>query len=302
MQLIPLHNDFGVEVRGASLLDIVCSLELHHQARAALDQHSVLVWRDQDVSDDIQATFARGFGALEKTKVGSGGTGTIYSRMNNMGPDGSVVPPSDRAMLIAKANQLWHTDSSFKALPALASVLSARVIPEEGGGTEFVSMRAAWSALSPERKAAIGDLEVLHSYATSRDKIDPLMMSAEERAALPPQRWRMTWQNPVNGCKALYLAAHAGAIAGMDDMKAKQLIHELMEHATQPERRYVHVWRPGDVVMWDNRATMHRGQPWKGRQPRSIVRVTISAEESDGLASVRPGRTLASVEADAQPA
>ena len=300
MQLIPLHDNFGVEVRGASLLDIVCSAELHREVRSAFEQHSVLVWRDQDVSDDIQATFARGFGALEKTKAGSGGAGTIYSRMSNIGPDGGVVAPSDRAMLIAKANQLWHTDSSFKPLPALASVLSARVIPAQGGGTEFVSMRAAWRALSSERKAAAGDLEVLHSYATSRDKIDPGMMSAEERAALPPQRWGMTWQNPVNGHKALYLAAHAGAVVGMDDAKGKQLIADLMEHATQPERRYLHVWRPGDVVMWDNRATMHRGQPWKGGQPRSIVRVTISAAESDGLASVRPSLTPALAEADAQ--
>ena len=301
MQLIPLHKDFGAEVRGVSLLDIVCSDEIHRKVRAAFDEYSVLVWRDQEISDDIQATFARGFGALEKTKVGSGGSGTIYSRMNNIGPDGGVVAPSDRAMLIAKANQMWHTDSSFKKLPALASVLSARVIPTEGGGTEFVSMRAAWSALPEERKAAVGDLEVIHSYATSRDKIDPKMMNAEERAALPPQQWRMTWRNPINGRKALYLAAHAGTIAGMDDDEAKQLIADLMDHATHPECRYVHVWRPGDVVMWDNRATMHRGQTWKGGQPRSIVRVTISADESDGIASVRSTCTLAHIEADAQP-
>ena len=290
MQLIPLHNDFGAEVRGVSLLDVVCSEELHTQVRNAFDEHSVLVWRDQEISDDIQATFARGFGALERTKVGSGGAGTIYSRMNNIGADGGVVAPSDRAMLIARANQMWHTDSSFKKLPALASVLSARVIPAEGGGTEFVSMRAAWSALPAERKAAVGDLEVIHSYATSRDKVDPNMMNAEERAALPPQHWRMTWRNPVNGSKALYLASHAGAIAGMEDAQAQQLIADLMDFATQPERIYTHVWRPGDVVMWDNRATMHRGQKWKGGQPRSIVRVTISANESDGIASARPSR------------
>ncbi|MEO9150737.1 MAG: TauD/TfdA family dioxygenase [Burkholderiaceae bacterium] len=300
MQLIPLHEDFGAEVCGASLLDTVCSIDLHRQVRAAFEQHSVLVWRDQDISDDIQATFARGFGALERTKVGSGGAGTVYVRMNNVGPDGQVVAPSDRAMLIARANQLWHTDSSFKALPALASVLSARVIPSQGGGTEFVSMRAAWRALSPERQAAVNDLEVIHSYATSRDQIDPVMMSVEERTALPPQRWRMTWRNPVNGHRALYLAAHAGGIAGMDDVDARQLIAELMDHATQPACCYLHAWQPGDVVMWDNRATMHRGQPWQGGQPRSIVRVTISADESDGLASIQPDRMRTEVDVEAQ--
>ena len=288
MEIIPLHRDFGAEIRGVSLLDIVCSSQVHLRVRAAFEEHSVLVFRDQDVSDDTQATFARGFGSLERTKVGSGGSGTIYSRLSNIGANGNVVTPTDRAMLIARANQMWHTDSSFKALPALASVLSARVIPNNGGGTEFVSMRAAWAALPQHRKAALQDLEVIHSYATSRDKVDPRMMGADERAALPPVEWRMTWRNPVNGKHALYLASHAAGIVGMADAEAKQLIDALMERATQPERRYVHVWRPGDVVMWDNRATMHRGQPWKGGQPRSIVRVTITAEESDGMASVRP--------------
>lgn len=288
MQIIPLHDEFGAELRGIGLLDAICCETVQRQVRAAFEQHSVLVWRDQDVTDDLQAAFARGFGALEKTKVGSGGSGTIYSRMSNIGPDGSVAAATDRAMLIAKANQLWHTDSSFKRLPALASVLSARVIPADGGGTEFVSMRAAWDALPGARKQALQDLEVIHSYATSRDQIDPRMMGADERQALPPVQWRLTWRNPVNGRLALYLASHAGAIAGMDPARGRALIDELIAQATVPERRYLHRWRPGDVLMWDNRATMHRGQPWKGGQPRSIVRVTISATESDGLASVRP--------------
>ena len=301
MEIIPLHRDFGAEIRGVSLLDVVCVGQIHQKVRAAFEEHSVLVWRDQDISDDTQATFARGFGSLERTKVGSGGSGTIYSRMNNIDSNGKVVAPTDRAMLIARANQMWHTDSSFKALPAVASVLSARVIPSDGGGTEFVSMRAAWAALPAHRKAAVQDLEVIHSYATSRDKVDPQMMGAEERAALPPVQWRMTWRNPVNGKHALYLASHAAGIAGMADAQAQQLIDELMEQATQPACRYVHVWRPGDVVMWDNRATMHRGQPWKGGQPRSIVRVTITAEESDGIASVRPQQARAVPDLEAQP-
>ena len=289
MEIIPLHSDFGAEIRGVSLLDIVCSQALHRQVRAAFEQHSVLLLREQDVSDDTQATFARGFGALERTKVGSSGAGSIYSRMHNIGPDGTVVPPNDRAMQIARANQLWHTDSSFKQLPALASVLSARTIPQDGGGTEFVSMRAAWAELPAQRQEQLRGLVVEHSYAHSRDQIDRQLMTPEERAALPCVHWRMTWRNPVNGLEALYLASHAGGIEGMEPGAAKALIQELMDYATQPGRRYVHQWQPGDVLMWDNRATMHRGQPWKGGQPRSIVRVTISAQESDGLESIRPG-------------
>ncbi len=302
MEVVPLHADFGAEIRGVSLLDIVCSEALQREVRAAFEQYSVLLWRGQDVSDDVQATFARGFGALERTKVGSGGAGSIYARMNNIGPDGKIVAPSDRAMLIAKANQLWHTDSSFKQLPALASVLSARVIPEDGGGTEFVSTRVAWAKLPDERKAQLLELDAIHSYASSRDQVDPGMMSDEERNALPPVQWRLTWRNPVNGCQALYIASHVGAIAGMPKDRSGELLRELMEHATQPECRYVHRWQPGDVVMWDNRATMHRGQPWRGGEPRSIVRVTISATDTDGLDDLRPRLRQKSHLPEVQPA
>lgn len=288
MEVIPLHADFGAEIKGANLLDIICSERLQREVRAAFDEHSVLLWRGQEVSDDIQATFARGFGALERTKVGSSGAGTFYSRLNNIAPDGSVAPPTDRSMLIAKANQLWHTDSSFKQQPALASVLSARVIPTDGGGTEFVSTRVAWEKLPESRKAALLELDAIHSYATSRDQIDPGMMSAQERALLPAVQWRLTWRNPVNGRRSLYIASHVGGIAGLPDAEARALVQELMDHATQVERRYVHSWQPGDVIIWDNRATMHRGRPWKGGEPRSIVRVTISASETDGLESILP--------------
>ncbi|TEA77255.1 TauD/TfdA family dioxygenase [Allopusillimonas ginsengisoli] len=289
MELVPLHADFGAEIKGLDLIDAVCDAQAFARVRAAFDEYSLLLWRRQDVTDDIQATFSRAFGALERTKVGSSGHGTFYSRMNNMGPDGNVVPPNDRALLIAKANQLWHTDSSFKALPAVASVLSARVIPSNGGDTEFVSTRAAWSRLDQETRDSLIDKVAIHSYATSRDQIDPGMMSAAERAALPPVRKPMTWLNPVNERRALYLASHAGAIEGMEPSAAQELLARLMEQATRPEHRYSHSWQQGDVLMWDNRATMHRGRPWRGGEARSIVRITISASEQDGLAQAMLG-------------
>ena len=289
MELVPLHADFGAEIKGLDLIDAVCDAQAFARVRAAFDEYSLLLWRRQDVTDDIQATFSRAFGALERTKVGSSGHGTFYSRMNNMGPDGNVVPPNDRALLIAKANQLWHTDSSFKALPAVASVLSARVIPSNGGDTEFVSTRAAWSRLDQATRDSLIDKVVIHSYATSRDQIDSAMMSAAERAALPPVRKPMTWLNPVNERRALYLASHAGAIEGMEQSAAQELLARLMEQATRPEYRYSHSWQQGDVLMWDNRATMHRGRPWRGSEARSIVRITISASEQDGLAQAMLG-------------
>ncbi|MEI2417423.1 TauD/TfdA family dioxygenase [Orrella sp. JC864] len=290
MQIVPLHEDFGAEIQGLDLLDAVSDAAAFAQVRAAFEVHSVLVWRNQPVTDDLQATFSRAFGPLELTKVGSAGHGTFYSRLNNMDAQGKVVPPSDKAVLVARANQLWHTDSSFKAIPALASVLSARVIPENGGETEFTSTRAAWDRLDPRQQEGLRDAIAIHSYATSRDRIDPNMMSAAERAALPPVRRRLTWRNPVNGRRALYIASHAGAIEGMGEQDAAELLAQLIEQATAPQYTYVHSWRPGDVVMWDNRATMHRGRPWAGGQPRAIVRTTISATEADGLADVLPQR------------
>jgi alpha-ketoglutarate-dependent 2,4-dichlorophenoxyacetate dioxygenase len=288
MELVPLGPDFGVEVRGIGLIDVASSDAAYRAARAALDEHSILLFRDQAVGDDMQAAFSRAFGPLERVKVGSVGFGTFYSRLHNMAPDGSLVPATHRQALTARANQLWHTDSSFKQTPALASVLSARTVPAAGGETEFTSTRRAWSRLPADMRARLCDAVVTHSYANSRDQIDPAMLTAEERAALPPVRWRMAWRNPANGHSALYIASHAYAIDGMGDNEAKALLARLIEGATRPEFTYRHRWRPGDVVMWDNRATMHRGRPWPPDLARSMVRTTIQARDEDGLADVRP--------------
>lgn len=290
MRIERLHENFGAEIHGISLIEATSDAEAFAQVRAAFEEHSVLVWRDQPISDDVQAAFSRGFGPLELVKVGSAGHGTFYSRMSNIGDDGKIVPPSDKALVVARANQLWHTDSSFKKIPAVASVLSARVIPEQGGETEFTSTRAAWERLSPSEQSMLRDAVVIHSYATSRNKIDRTMMSPEEHAALPSVRRRMTWRNPVNGRCSLYLASHAGSIEGMGDQDGAEMLADLMARATEPAHTYVHSWKPGDVVMWDNRATMHRGRPWGPNQLRAIVRTTISATEESGLNDVLPER------------
>jgi alpha-ketoglutarate-dependent 2,4-dichlorophenoxyacetate dioxygenase len=288
MELIALGPDFGVEVRGIGLIDVASSDSVYHVTRAALDEHSILLFREQDVTDDVQAAFSRAFGPLERVKIGSVGVGTFYSRLHNIAADGDLVPPTHQQALTARANQLWHTDSSFKPTPALASVLSARVVPDHGGETEFTSTRQAWSRLAPATQARLRDAVVTHAYANSRDQIDPGLMTPEERAVVPPVRWRMTWRNPVNGRAALYIASHAYAVEGMGDREARALLAELIDDATRPEFTYRHRWRPGDVIMWDNRATMHRGHPWAHDQARSMVRTTISAVDADGLADFRP--------------
>jgi len=260
--------------------------------RAAFEEHSVLVFRDQQVTDEVQAAFSRAFGPLELVKVGSEGAGTFYSRLHNIAADGAPVDETHRYSLTARANQLWHTDSSFKKTPALASVLSARVVPRDGGETEFASTRAAWNRLSAAMRARLRDAIVTHAYAYSRAQIDAALMTATERTALPPARWRMTWRNPVNGKMALYIASHAYAVDGLSAEEARSLLDQLMDEATRSEFIYRHEWRAGDVLMWDNRATMHRGRPWPNDQPRSMVRTTISALEADGLAQLRPAAPM----------
>jgi alpha-ketoglutarate-dependent 2,4-dichlorophenoxyacetate dioxygenase len=288
MEMIALRPDFGVEVRGTGLIDVASSDSVYRSIRAAFEEHSVLLFREQKITDDVQAAFSRAFGPLERVKIGSVGAGTFYSRLHNIAADGTLVPETHQQALTARANQLWHTDSSFKATPALASVLSARIVPDHGGETEFTSARQAWTRLPPAMQLQLRDAIASHAYANSRDQIHPGLITPAERAVVPPVRWRMTWRNPINNRVALYLASHAYAIDGMSESEAKQLLAELIANATQPECTYRHQWRPGDVVMWDNRATMHRGHPWAHGQARSMVRTTISAVDADGLADLRP--------------
>jgi alpha-ketoglutarate-dependent 2,4-dichlorophenoxyacetate dioxygenase len=280
MEIVPVGPGFAAELRGVVLGDIA-------RQRAAFEEHSVLLLRDQVVSDATQEAFSACFGPLERTKVASLGEGTHFSILSNIGPDGQLVPDGHRETLVARANQLWHTDSSFKTTPALASVLSARTIPPAGGETEFASTRLAWQRLSPARRAQLEQAFAWHDYAHSRGKIDPNLATSVEQSALPPVRWRLRWVNPANGRPALYIASHAFAIEGMDKAAAQALLAGLIEAATQPQFTYLHRWRAGDVVMWDNRATMHRGRPWPADQPRHMVRTTISATEADGLDQMR---------------
>ena len=288
MEVIPLGPGFGVELRGVSMVDVATDDSAYRAVRAAFEQHSVLLFRDQEIADDIQIAFSRAFGPLELTKLGAVGAGSFYSRLTNIGPAGEIVPPDHRQVQVARANQLWHTDSSFKKIPALASVLSARTIPDHGGDTEFVSTRLAWERLPEKTRAELRNRVFVHAFATSRDQIHPELMTPAERAVLPPVRWRSSWRNPVVDRRALYIASHAGAVEGMNDNEGKSLLASLMEEATKPEYVYAHRWRQGDVIMWDNRATMHRGRPWPYDKVRSMIRTTISSTDADGLADLRP--------------
>jgi alpha-ketoglutarate-dependent 2,4-dichlorophenoxyacetate dioxygenase len=288
MELVKLGPGFAAELRGVTLADVANDDATYKAVRAAFEEHSVLVFRDQDVTDDAQIAFTRRFGPLETTHVAADGAGTYLVILSTIDKDGNVVPGDHRLALRNKANQLWHADSTFKPVPALASVLSGRIMPATGGETEYVSTRLAFERLDPATQRQILNLFAWHDYSHSRAKIAANIVGADERAALPPQCWRMVWTNPVNGRGALYIASHAYAIEGMEQSAAQKLIAELTEAATAPGSSYEHAWRRGDVVMWDNRATLHRGRPWPADEARYMVRTTISATDVDGLQGVRP--------------
>ena len=288
MEIIPLGPGFAAELRGVTLVDVAAKTAVYTQVRAAFEEHSVLIFRGQELTDETQLAFSRRFGPLEVTKVGSQGAGSNLVILSTIDENGKVVPADHRLSLRNKANQLWHTDSTFKRVPALASVLSARIIPAAGGETEYVSTRLAWERLDPALRQRLENSFAWHDYAHSRGKIASDLASPAERAALPPQCWRMAWTNPTNGRTALYIASHAYTIEGMEQAAAQRLLAELIDAATAPGFSYVHAWRKGDVVMWDNRATLHRGRPWPAQEPRLMVRTTISATDADGLDSIRP--------------
>jgi alpha-ketoglutarate-dependent 2,4-dichlorophenoxyacetate dioxygenase len=287
VEVIPLGPGFGAELRGVTLADVASDDDAYAAVRGAFEEHSVLVLRGQEVSDELQLAFSQRSGPPEVTKVGSQGTGTHFVILSTIGPDGKVVPADHRMQMRNKANQLWHTDSSFNRVPALTSILSARIIPDHGGETEYVSTRLAFERLDASLQRRLENSFAWHDYAYSRGKIAPALATEEERAALPAQCWRMVWRNPKNGRGALYLASHAYAIEGMEATAGKRLIEDLTERAATPGSSYLHHWRQGDVVMWDNRATMHRGRPWPSHEPRLMIRTTISATEADGLAAMR---------------
>lgn len=244
--------------------------------RAALARHSVLHLPNQAVTDAAQVAFSEIFGPLEATRAGADGAGSKLIVLSNLGPDGAIVPPSDRQMLNNRANQSWHHDSSFKPAPARISILSARQIPSRGGNTEFAAMRAAFAALDPAEQARLRNLTAIHDFAWSRRRVDPALVTDAEAAAHPPVPQPVVRTENPHG-PALYLGAHARGIEGLGDPAARALIDRLMAHATRPDFIYSHAWAPGDVLVWDNRAVAHRATPFAATgEARRMVRTTVA--------------------------
>lgn len=274
-----LHPHFAAEIVGVSLRDL--DEPTFVQLRAAFEAHSVLVFHDQHLTDDEQIAFTRRFGPLEETTRSIAQNARVAPQiadLSNVDDAGNTMPAEDRRMLYHKGNQLWHSDSSFKPVPAMASLLSAREVPPEGGETEYASLRAAWDTLPLVLQKRVEGLIAVHSFAYSRGLIAPGLLLPEQEAALPPVRQRLVRQNPATGRKALYLGSHASYIIGLSVDEGRRLLRDLLEHATQPQFVFQHRWRVGDCVMWDNRAVLHRGRPWDARHRRVMHRTTVAGD------------------------
>jgi alpha-ketoglutarate-dependent 2,4-dichlorophenoxyacetate dioxygenase len=278
----PLKGAFVGEVSGVDVAkpltkDEVAAIE------AGMDKYAVLVFHGQKITDDEQMAFTRNFGAIEEARnvsVLKPEEVRLVTGMNdvsNLDKDGRPRARDDRQRLFGLGNSLWHSDSSFKPTPAKYSILSARIVNPKGGNTEFADMRAAYDALDDDTKREIEDLVCEHSLLVSRGSLG-FEVTEEERRGFSVARQRLVRTHPVSGRKSLYLSSHAGSILGMPTPEARLLLRDLVEHATQPQFVYVHKWAVHDLVIWDNRQTMHRVRRYDESQPRDMRRTTVAGD------------------------
>ncbi len=265
----------GIDLRAPLTTEDVAAIE------AGMDRFAVLRFRDQPIDDAQQLAFSRRFGPIELATgdIVQGADRRLPMEINdisNLDKSSNVLARDDRKRLFSLGNMLWHSDSSFKPTPARYSLLSARKIPGHGGNTEFADMRAAWDTLDAETRALVRDLVCEHSQLYSRGALGFTDFTDEERARWVPVPQRLVRRHPVTGRLSLFLASHAGAIRGWPVPEARMLLRDLTEHATQRQFVAVQEWRLHDLVMWDNRVTMHRARRYPADQVRDLHRTTIA--------------------------
>jgi alpha-ketoglutarate-dependent 2,4-dichlorophenoxyacetate dioxygenase len=279
-----LHPHFVGEVSGLDLRKPLTRDEAI-AVEAGMDRYAVLIFHDQDITDEQQLAFALNFGEREKARGGNVTKKEDYrlttglNDVSNLGKDGKPLPKDHRTHLFNLGNCLWHSDSSFRPIPAKFSLLSARVVNPKGGNTEFADMRAAYDALDGETKTEIDDLVCEHSLMYSRGSLGFVDYSDEEKEMFRPVLQRLVRTHPVHRRKSLYLSSHAGKVVGTSVPEGRVLLRDLTEHATRPEFVHVHRWTVHDLVMWDNRQTMHRVRRYDQSQPRDMRRATVAGTE-----------------------
>ncbi len=281
MEFRPLHPLFVGEVSGVDLSRAQTPAEIA-AIEAAIAEHAVLVFRDQRITDEQQLAFSECFGPLEHT----GGTGIsqpgeqrlhpAFADVSNLDVNNTVLARDSRRRLYSLGNMLWHSDSSFKPVPASYSLLSGRVVVAKGGETEFADMRAAYDSFDADTKTQIEELICEHSLIYSRQTLGFDDLTEAERDTMRPVRQPLVRTHPISGRKSVYLASHIGKILGWPVPEARAFIRDLTEIATQPAFVYRHVWQPFDLVMWDNRCTMHRARRYDATQVRDMRRTTVA--------------------------
>ncbi len=272
-------STLGAVITGVDLRDI--SDQTFETIEDAWHTHGVLIFRNQFLSDDEQIEFSRRFGSLERL-ITERAQNPDIALLANVKPDGELIEPGSSYALFLLGNTFWHTDSSFKCVPAKASLLSARRVPDIGGETEWADMRAAYDALDPADREDIEGAIGVHSYRYSQGLIGGVdVLSDQEWKALPPVEHPIVRIHPATGRKNLYLGRHASHIVGRDVEESRALLNRLTEEAAKPPRVFSHTWREGDLVIWDNRCVLHRGRTWPDDQARVMARTTIAGEAGD---------------------
>jgi alpha-ketoglutarate-dependent 2,4-dichlorophenoxyacetate dioxygenase len=279
-----IHPVFVGEVAGVDLCKPLTAEEAA-TIEAGMDRYAVLVFHDQNITDQQQLAFSRNFGEIERAvgghimKDNERRLSFDMADISNLDKDNKVLARDDRRRMFNLGNELWHSDSSYRAIPAKFSLLSARAIPSTGGNTEFADMRAAYDALDERTKGEIEDLIAEHSLMYSRGTLGFTDFTEEERKTFAPVRQRLVRTHPASRRKSLYLASHAGTIVGWPMPEARAFLRDLTEHATQRQFVHAHQWRQYDLVIWDNRATMHRARRYDYTQVRDMRRTTLAGSE-----------------------
>ena len=283
MEIRQVGPCFAGEVSGIDLTQPLSAGEIG-AIHAGMDEYAVLVFHDQRFTDDQQLAFSRSLGELEEA-IGTSLRAaneyrlpTTFADVSNLDQNNKPFAHDDRRRLFAIGNRLWHSDSSFKVTPAKYSILHARSIPSKGGNTEFADMRAAYDSFDQETKEMIEGLVCEHSQMYSRRLLGFTDFSSEEQARFQPVRQSLVRTHPSTGRKSVYLSSHAGDILGWPRPEALSLLRDLTELATQREFVYSHEWRQYDLVIWDNRRTMHRARPFPSEEPRDMRRTTLRGE------------------------
>ena len=281
IEVCPVTQSFAAEIGGVDLSQPL-SGDDEAAIKAAFWKYAVLVFPDQELTPQQHIDFSRKFGPIETDrvldqKVTPHRLDPSFADISNLAPDGRIWAEGSRQRMYKAGNRLWHTDSSFKFRPGLCSLLYSRTVAPVGGRTEFADQRAAYDALPDAIKQRLQGLVAEHSIATSRRKSGFTEFNADENRRLPPVPQVLVRTIPENGRKSLYVASHAGRIFGMPDDKGRALLDELIAHTTQHQFVYSHRWRPLDLVMWDNRCTLHRGTDYDDlRWVRDMRRTTVS--------------------------